>query len=189
MSRDSRVKQRACLTNRALDRFNMALIENAIIIKYYRQQFPTSEPRVWDPWAFQDSLEFFDFVKVTENIRLPVIFILFSTPWLVTGHISAAILFCCTFLNFIPKQGILEGKGKKFKKTEAFHHAILNPRPTKEVCVWLARVIAYLTPFMSQILDFIYWTVLIFILIYFEWRDTENQHLTLFAYIMTKLIS
>ena len=24
---------------------------------------------------------------------------------------------------------------KKFKKTEAFHHAILNPRPTKEVCV------------------------------------------------------
>ena len=30
-------------------------------------------------------------------------------------------------------------------------------------------------PFISQILNFIYWTVLIFILIYFEWRDTENQ--------------
>ena len=29
--------------------------------------------------------------------------------------------------------------------------------------------------FISQILYFIYWTVLIFILIYFEWRDTENQ--------------
>jgi len=33
-------------------------------------------------------------------------------------------------------------------------------------------------PFISQILDFIYWTVLIFILIYFEWRDTENQQLS-----------
>ena len=30
-------------------------------------------------------------------------------------------------------------------------------------------------PFIYQILDFIYWTVLIFILIYFEWRDTENH--------------
>ena len=39
----------------------------------------------------------------------------------------------------------------------------------------LARVFAYVPPFISQILDFIYWTVLIFILIYFEWRDTENQ--------------
>ena len=39
----------------------------------------------------------------------------------------------------------------------------------------LARVFAYLPPFIFQILDFIYWTVLIFILIYFEWRDTENQ--------------
>ena len=39
----------------------------------------------------------------------------------------------------------------------------------------LARVFAYLPLFMSQILNFIYWTVLIFILIYFEWRDTENQ--------------
>ena len=38
----------------------------------------------------------------------------------------------------------------------------------------LARVFAYLPPNISQILDFIYWTVLIFILIYFEWRDTEN---------------
>ena len=40
---------------------------------------------------------------------------------------------------------------------------------------WLARVFAYVPPFISQILDFTYWTVLIFILIYFEWRDTENQ--------------
>ena len=39
----------------------------------------------------------------------------------------------------------------------------------------LARVFAYLPPFISQILDFIYRIVLIFILIYFEWRDTENQ--------------
>ena len=39
----------------------------------------------------------------------------------------------------------------------------------------LARVFVYVPPFISQILDFIYWTVLIFILIYFEWRNTENQ--------------
>ena len=39
----------------------------------------------------------------------------------------------------------------------------------------LARVFAYLPSFISQILDLIYWTVLIFILIYFEWLDTENQ--------------
>ena len=39
----------------------------------------------------------------------------------------------------------------------------------------LARVFAYLRSFISQILDFIYWPVLILILIYFELRDTENQ--------------
>ena len=37
----------------------------------------------------------------------------------------------------------------------------------------LARVLVYLPPFISQIHDFIYLKVLIFILIYFEWRDTE----------------
>ena len=41
----------------------------------------------------------------------------------------------------------------------------------------LARVFVYLPPFISQILDFICRMVLIFILIYFEWRDTENQQL------------
>ena len=41
----------------------------------------------------------------------------------------------------------------------------------------LARVFAYLPSFISQILDFIYWPVLILILIYFELRDTENQQL------------
>ena len=41
----------------------------------------------------------------------------------------------------------------------------------------LARNLLYLPPFISQIPDFIYWTVLIFILIYFEWRDIENQQL------------
>ena len=39
----------------------------------------------------------------------------------------------------------------------------------------LARVFVYLPPFISQILDFICRMVLIFILIYFGWRDTENQ--------------
>ena len=43
----------------------------------------------------------------------------------------------------------------------------------------MARVFVYLPPFISQILDFIYWMVLIFILIYFEWRDTENQQYVL----------
>ena len=39
----------------------------------------------------------------------------------------------------------------------------------------LARIFAYLSSFFSQILDFVYWTVLIFSLIYSEWRGTENQ--------------
>ena len=39
----------------------------------------------------------------------------------------------------------------------------------------LARVFVYLPPFISQILDVICRMVLIFILIDFEWRDTENQ--------------
>ena len=39
----------------------------------------------------------------------------------------------------------------------------------------LARVFVYLPPSISQILDFICRMVLTFILIYFEWRDTENQ--------------
>ena len=41
----------------------------------------------------------------------------------------------------------------------------------------LARVFAYLPSFISQILDFICEPILIFILIYFELRDTENQQL------------
>ena len=39
----------------------------------------------------------------------------------------------------------------------------------------LARVFVYLPSFISQILDLICRMVLIFILIYFERRDTENQ--------------
>ena len=41
----------------------------------------------------------------------------------------------------------------------------------------LARVFVYLPPFISQILDLICRMVLNFILIYFGWRDTENQQL------------
>ena len=44
----------------------------------------------------------------------------------------------------------------------------------------LARVFVHLPPFISQILDLICRTVLIFILTYFEWRDTENQQYTNF---------
>ena len=39
----------------------------------------------------------------------------------------------------------------------------------------LARVYVYLPPFISQVLDFTCRMVLIFILIYFGWRDIENQ--------------
>ena len=39
----------------------------------------------------------------------------------------------------------------------------------------LGRVFVYLPPFNSQILGFICRMVLIFISIYFEWRDTETQ--------------
>ena len=46
----------------------------------------------------------------------------------------------------------------------------------------LARVFAYLPSFISQILDVIYWPVLIFILVYFELRDTENQQLPISAF-------
>ena len=45
----------------------------------------------------------------------------------------------------------------------------------------LATVFAYLPPFIPQILDFICRIVLIFILIYFEWRDPENQQLKCFT--------
>ena len=42
--------------------------------------------------------------------------------------------------------------------------------------IWiLARVFVYEPPFIFQILYSIYWTVLILILICFEWRDTENR--------------
>ena len=41
----------------------------------------------------------------------------------------------------------------------------------------LARVFAYLPSFYSQTLDLTYWTVLIVIWIYFEWRDTEKHQL------------
>ena len=42
----------------------------------------------------------------------------------------------------------------------------------------LARVFVYLSPCISQILDFIYWTVLIFFFFFdqFEWRDTGKTN-------------
>ena len=55
---------------------------------------------------------------------------------------------------------------------EYFFRYLVNDIPVTWI---LTRVFAYLSPFISQILDFIYWTVLIFIFIYFELRDTENQ--------------
>jgi len=59
--------------------------------------------------------------------------------------------------------------GKKFLRISCIRKIAVNRI--------LAKVFAYLLSFISQILDLIYRTVLIFILIYFEWRDTENQQL------------
>ena len=39
---------------------------------------------------------------------------------------------------------------------------------------WRGSLYIKLPPLICQIPDFNYWTVLIFILIYFEWRDTEK---------------
>ena len=64
-------------------------------------------------------------------------------------------------------------------------YKFLRISPTRKIAVtWiLARVFAYLPSFYFQILDLIYWTVSIFILIYFEWRDTENQHYYLVTFV------
>ena len=45
-----------------------------------------------------------------------------------------------------------------------------------------ARVFVYLPPFISQILDLTCQMVLIFNLIYFKWRDTENHQYS-FKYV------
>ena len=45
----------------------------------------------------------------------------------------------------------------------------------KIAVTWILARVCIITFFFLQILDFIYWKVLIFILIYFEWRDAENQ--------------
>ena len=47
----------------------------------------------------------------------------------------------------------------------------------------LARVFAYVPPFICQNLDVNYRAVLIFISIYFEWRDTENQQFYFFYHV------
>ena len=52
-----------------------------------------------------------------------------------------------------------------------FQKSLLRNIPLTRV---LARVFVYLHSFISQILDFLHRTVFIFILIYFEQRDTEN---------------
>ena len=62
-------------------------------------------------------------------------------------------------------------------KFELQKFVLISRLKKKKLAVtWImARVFAYLPCFFYQILDFIYWTVLIFILIYFGWRDNENQ--------------
>ena len=63
--------------------------------------------------------------------------------------------------------GISINLGKTFLRISRIRNILLT---------WiLARNLVYLPPFISQIPDFIYWMVLILILIYFEWHDTENQ--------------
>ena len=60
--------------------------------------------------------------------------------------------------------------GKTFLRISRIRNILL--------AIILARVFVYLPRFISLISDFIYWTVLIFSLIYFEWRDDENQQLS-----------
>ena len=57
--------------------------------------------------------------------------------------------------------------GKTFPRTSR-----IRVTPSTQI---LARVFVYLPPFISKILDFICRMVLSLILIYFEWRDTENE--------------
>ena len=46
----------------------------------------------------------------------------------------------------------------------------------KNPVTWiLARIFEYFHSFFSQIPDLIFWTVLIFVLVKFEWLETENQ--------------
>ena len=47
----------------------------------------------------------------------------------------------------------------------------------RKITVTLDAGFVYLLSLFSQTLQFIYWTGLIFISIYFEWRDTENHQL------------
>ena len=60
---------------------------------------------------------------------------------------------------------------------KTFPRARISRIPIIPLTQILARVFVYLHPLISQILDFICRMVLIFILIYFGWRDTENQQL------------
>jgi len=46
----------------------------------------------------------------------------------------------------------------------------------------LARVFAYLPSFISQTLDFIYWPVLIFVLIYFEFGSVTHREFFVHSY-------
>ena len=71
--------------------------------------------------------------------------------------------------------------GKKFPRISR-----IRVIPSTQI---LARVFVYLPPFISQILDFICRMVLIFILIYFGWRDTENQQLLKISRRFLKLIN
>ena len=69
------------------------------------------------------------------------------------------------------QHGVFIEISKNFGKT------FLRISPIRKIAVtWiLARVFAYLPSFYFQILDLIYWTVLIFYFDLFWMRDTENQ--------------
>ena len=54
--------------------------------------------------------------------------------------LSPYILFCFTFLIIFQNKEYLTEK-IKIQKTEAFHHAIIDPRPSKEACVSLLPVL------------------------------------------------
>jgi len=116
----------------------------------------------------------------TVHVLEKVLFWCFRVPWKINSrfcrktqwHMFLLVSGCHVGAHTIGHQHgvsiqISINLGKK-----SFHVSCIRKIAVTRI---LARVFAYLLSFISQILNFIYWMVLIFILTYFEWRDTENQ--------------
>ena len=56
-----------------------------------------------------------------------------------TKTIQSIYFISLYIFNYIPKQK--KYLREKIKISEAFHHAVVDPRPTKEACFWLMPVL------------------------------------------------